>query len=146
MLGGRMCSKGPYVVGKNVQRRTLQCATWWGGGGCLFIENNLKRVFGRRKTKSIPAAAVNAISKTTARGLLTRAGAKGRSKATSGLSRTPPDIRFKDTKAGFFYTRRRDRRGLLSSYHKDKEPASSGERKSDQSAALFPVRIAFSTS
>lgn len=38
-----------------------------GGGLCGFCRYNMRHVFGRRKTKSIPGAAVNAISKTRAR-------------------------------------------------------------------------------
>lgn len=90
------------LLERTFMSRTLQCVTWWVGGWVVFVENNMGHVFGRRKTKSIPAAAVNAIYKTRERGLLTRAGAKGRSKATSELSHTPPDIRFKTQRRAFF--------------------------------------------
>lgn len=56
---------------------------------CFSVENDTDCVFGRRKEKCIPASAVNA---TTDWELLTRAGAKRRSKATSELSHTPPKM------------------------------------------------------
>lgn len=112
-----------------------------GGGGILWKIIRDRLCYWTKREQNIfqPQQSLQSTKQQT-EALLTRAGAKGRSKATPDLSHTPP----KTQSRAFFNTRRGETAGVrCQDIIKTKSWPPLGKRESDQSPALFQVGISF---